>query len=89
MFREDDAMHRWQAQEAKNKFSEVARKAKGEGPQMVIKRGKDNVVIMSVEDYRTLRRPETGLVEFLRNSPLAEVDLDVERDQDTGRELDL
>ena len=82
-------MHRWQAQEAKNKFSEVARRAKGEGPQMVTKRGVDNVVIMSVEDYRRLKRPETGLVDFLRNSPLAEVDLDLERDKDTGRDLEL
>jgi prevent-host-death family protein len=82
-------MHRWQAQEAKNRFSEVARRAKGEGPQMVTKRGVDNVVIMSVEDYRKLKRPETGLVDFLRNSPLAEVDLDLERDKDTGRDLEL
>ena len=79
-------MDRWQAQEAKNKFSEVARRAKGQGPQMVTKRGKDNVVIMSVEDYRKLQRPETGLVDFLRNSPLAEVDVDLKRDKDTGRE---
>lgn len=82
-------MNRWQAQEAKNKFSEVARRAKGEGPQIVTKRGEDNVVIMSVEDYRKLQRPETGLVDFLRNSPLAEVELDLERDKDTGRELEL
>lgn len=82
-------MHRWQAQDAKNKFSEVARRAKGEGPQMVTKRGKDNVVIISAEDYRKLRRPETGLVEFLRNSPLAEVDLDLKRDDDPGRRLEL
>ena len=82
-------MRRWQSQEAKNKFSEVARRAASEGPQMVTKHGEDNVVIVSAEDYKNIRRRDVGLVEFLQNSPLREVDLDLSRSKDTGREVDL
>ena len=45
---------KWQLQEAKNRFSEVVRKASEEGPQTVTKHGKDSVVVLSAEDYRNL-----------------------------------
>jgi len=79
----------WKLQDAKNRFSEVVQKALKAGPQIVTLRGRKTVVILSVEEYRRLVRPKTGLVEFLRSSPLADVELDLERDQDTGREIDL
>ncbi len=70
---------KWQFQEAKNKFNEVVRKATEEGPQTVTKHGKDSVVVISVEDYKKIKRPETGLVAFFQQSPLASVELDLER----------
>ncbi len=82
-------MRRWQLQEAKNKFSEVARRAVSDGPQMVTKRGEDNVVVISVRDYQRSRTPQISLVDFLRSSPLAETDITIERNRDTGREIDL
>lgn len=80
---------RWQLQEAKNRFSEVVRKASEEGPQTVTKHGKDSVVVLSVEDYRKLERPETSLVDFFRNSPLVSVELDTKREKSTSREVSL
>ena len=59
----------WQLQEAKNRFSEVVRKASDEGPQTVTKYGKDSVVVLSAEDYRKLKKPKTSLVEFFKNLP--------------------
>lgn len=82
-------MRRWQCQEAKNKFSEMTRRAVSEGPQIVTKRGEDTLVVMSVEDYRKTQQREETLVEFLQNSPLAEVELDISRSKDTGREIEL
>ena len=79
----------WKLQDAKNRFSEVVQKALKAGPQIVTLRGRETAVILSVEEYRRLTRPKTDLVEFLRSSPLADVELDLERDQDTGREVDL
>jgi prevent-host-death family protein len=45
---------RWSQQDAKAKFSEVVRRARGEGPQLVTTRGGKPVVILSAEDYVSL-----------------------------------
>jgi prevent-host-death family protein len=44
----------WDQQQAKAKFSEVVRRARSEGPQLVTTRGAKPVVIMSAEDYVAL-----------------------------------
>jgi prevent-host-death family protein len=79
----------WKLQDAKNRFSEVVQKALKAGPQIVTLRGRETAVIMSMDEYRRLARPEVGLVEFLGSSPLVGVDLGLERDRDTGREIEL
>lgn len=80
---------KWQLQEAKNKFSEVVRKASEEGPQTVTKHGKDSVVVLSAEDYRKLERPKTSLVEFFQKSPLSKVEIDLKRDTSPARSVEL
>lgn len=80
---------KWQLQEAKNKFSEVVRKASEEGPQTVTKHGKDSVVVLSAEDYRKLEQPKTSLVEFFQKSPLSKVEIDLKRDKSPARSTDL
>jgi hypothetical protein len=35
------------------------------------------------------RVPKKSFLEFLRESPLADVELDLERDKDTGRDIEL
>lgn len=82
-------MTSWQLQHAKNRFSEVVDRAREDGPQMITRRGVEAVVVLSVEDYRKLKDRQTGLVDFFRASPLVGVELDLERDHDTGREVDL
>jgi prevent-host-death family protein len=82
----------WQLQTAKARFSEVFRRARSEGPQRITKQGKEGVVMISDEEYQRLvgksRQPKS-LVEFFRRSPLVGVDLDLERDRDPGRDIDL
>lgn len=80
---------KWQLQEAKNKFSEVVRKASEEGPQTVTKHGKDSVVVLSAEEYRKLERPKTSLVEFFQKSPLSKVEIDLKRDKSHSRHVEL
>ena len=82
-------MQTWQLQEAKNRLSEVVDKALRQGPQVITRRGAETAVLLSIDDYRRLRQPETDLVGFFQASPLAGVDLDLERSRDTGREVDL
>ena len=62
----------WQLQEAKNKFNELIQKAQVEGPQTITKHGMDAVVVLSIADYKSLLKPNSTLVEFMANSPLAE-----------------
>jgi prevent-host-death family protein len=80
---------KWQLQEAKNKFSEVVRRASEEGPQTVTKHGKDSVVVLSAEDYRKLEQPKTSLVEFFQKSPLAKVEIDLKRDKSPSRQVEI
>jgi len=82
-------MIRWQLQEAKNRLSEVVRKARQEGPQVITLHGRDAVVVVSAREYRRIAQSKGGLVEFVRKSPLAGVALDLRRSRDTGRPVDL
>ena len=70
----------WQLQEAKNKLSQVVDEAQRSGPQLITRRGVKAAVILSFEDYRRLTASRKKLSEFFRDSPLAEVELDMKRD---------
>jgi len=82
-------MDHWQLQDAKNRFSEVVQKALENGPQLITRRGINTAVIMSVEDYQQLTKPAMNIVDFFRKSPLKGSGIDLTRDKDIGRELDL
>jgi prevent-host-death family protein len=82
----------WQLQTGKARFSELFRRARTEGPQVVTRQGKEQVVVLPVEQFAELtkrvRQPKS-LVRFFAESPLARVTLDFSRDVDTGREIKL
>ena len=80
---------RWKLQDAKNRLSEVVNEAVRSGPQIVTRRGEETAVILSMEDYRRLTRPDIALVEFFRSSPLVDVELDVSRSREPGRRVDM
>ena len=44
----------WPLAEAKNKLSEVFEKALKDGPQRIVRRGKDKEVLISEADYRRI-----------------------------------
>ena len=82
----------WQLQTAKARFSELFRRARTEGPQVVTRQGKEQVVILPAEQFaqltKRIRQPKS-LVKFFAESPLAGVTLDLSRDVDSGREIKL
>jgi antitoxin Phd len=82
----------WQLQTAKAKFSEVFRRARNEGPQRITRQGKEGVVMVAEEQYDRLvgksHQPKS-LVQFFRASPLVGVELDLERERDSGRDIEL
>ncbi len=73
-------MQEWQLQEAKNKLSQVVDDALNEGPQVITRRGQQVVVVLSFDEYQRLTGGDESLYDFLRESPLAGVDLDLARD---------
>jgi len=79
----------WQLQDAKSKFSQVVENAMSDEPQFVTKHGNNAVVVLSFETYKKMTKPKTDLVSFLRNSPLMETELDLSRQKDFPRDVDL
>ena len=79
----------WQLQNAKNKFSNLVDKAQHNGPQIVTKRGKDAVVVLSIDEYKKLIKPKTSLLKFFQNSPLSKINLDIKRNKDLPRDIEL
>ena len=83
------ATARWKLEDAKARFSEVVRHAREEGPQRVSVRGHDAVVVMSVEEFERLV-PEKPRMPFLQFMESLHLDgLDLEREVDRGRDVEL
>lgn len=85
-------MKKWPLQDAKAKFSAVIEKAIADGPQTVTRRGREVVVIVSMEKFQKMsqRGGASSLVTFFRESPLQDLPADTfQRDNDRGREVDL
>lgn len=80
----------WQIQEAKNKLSEVVEEAIQHGPQVISRRGAEIAVVLSYEEYLTLKKSKTNLAQFFLDSPLRGSGLDLERDRrPAGRDISL
>lgn len=79
----------WKLQDAKNHFSEVVELALTDGPQEVTKRGRHAVVVLSFDLYQQLTRPKKDLVDFFQSSPLKGIELDLERQNDLPRDIEL
>lgn len=74
----------WQLQDAKNKFSEVVNTSISNGPQIISRRGKNTVVLLSYEEYQKLTTPSKNLKQLLHNSGFHELDLTRDKSP-TGR----
>jgi prevent-host-death family protein len=80
----------WQLQEAKQRFSELVRKAAQEGPQTVTRRGEEVVVVVPVEEWRRLSGEKPDFKEFLMGAPEALELIEFRRpSEDYPREADL
>ena len=59
----------WQVQEAKQRFSELLRAAKQDGPQVVTRHGEEIAVVVDIAEYRRLRGDVMDFKDFLRSGP--------------------
>lgn len=67
----------WLLQDAKARFSELVRRVRSDGPQHVTVHGRDEVVVIAIEDFRRLQGERTGkaLVDTLQSSPHRDIEL--------------
>lgn len=59
----------WQLQHAKNRFSEVVKRARDEGPQAVTLHGKRAAMVLSADAYDALTQPRTSFTAYLLEGP--------------------
>jgi prevent-host-death family protein len=81
-------MANWQVQDAKTHFSELIERARSEGPQTITRHGAERAVLLSIEDYRKLTAPHSDFKAHLLGGPKVD-EFEIERDPDTGREIDF
>jgi prevent-host-death family protein len=83
-------MQVWQMQEAKAKLSELVKRAQTDGPQDITLHGESVAVVLSRETFERLTSPKVSLVDFMRASPLYDLDdLVFEREDSLSREVEL
>ncbi|NMA28790.1 MAG: type II toxin-antitoxin system Phd/YefM family antitoxin [Burkholderiales bacterium] len=82
-------MNTWPLDEAKTNLGNLIRDAREQGPQVISVQGEQEAVVLSIEEYRRLREPRRSMLRFLQESPLADPDLDLERRDEMGREVEL
>src|SRR5271154_3093035 len=82
---------RWPLQDAKARFSELVRRVRSEGPQRVTVHGRDEVVVVSAEEFRRLKGDRTGeaLIAAMQASPYRDIDIEPQRAPMPVRGVDL
>lgn len=89
--RHRDRLGHWRLQDAKARFSELVRRVRSDGPQHVTVHGRDEVVVISGEEFRRLKGDLTGtaLIAAMQASPHREINIEPERWPMPVREVDL
>jgi len=81
----------WLLQDAKARFSELVRRVRSEGPQHVTVHGRDEVVVVSAEEFRRLKGERSGdaLIAATQASPCRDIDIEPKRERMPVRGIDL
>jgi len=69
-------------------LSEVIEHAHTKGPQIITRHGTERAVVLSIGEYRALTAHKPDLKQYLLGGPKVD-SFEIERDRDTGREIDL
>jgi prevent-host-death family protein len=85
-------MAMWQVQEAKQRFSEVLRRVKDEGPQIITRHGEEIAVIIDMSEYRHYSPKKMDFDEFLLTAPIPDdlvTEMEELRKRDHARDIDF
>jgi antitoxin Phd len=77
----------WALQDAKARFSELFTQVCTVGPQKVTRHGKEAIILLAEAEYHKLSGGGQSLFNFLLAAP--KVELDIRRQSDYGRPLEL
>jgi antitoxin Phd len=77
----------WPVQDAKQRFSELIRRAQADGPQVVTRHGEEIAVVIDIAFYRRLKGETTEFKDYLRSGPAFD-DLDLTRTAELPRSVD-
>jgi len=78
----------WQVQEAKQKFSELVRRATEDGPQVITRHGEEVAVLLAASDYRALTDVGEDFKALLRSAPDFEL-LELDRSRERAPAIEL
>ncbi len=80
----------WQLQEAKKRLSEVLREARAD-PQIITLHRKQEAVVLSYAAYQRMtgKRSRKTPLDLLEGLPPEFADLELERGQDSGRQVEI
>ena len=89
--RRGPAPGRWLLQDAKARFSELVRRVRSHGPQLVTVHGRDEVFVVAADEFRRLKGDVTGalLIDAMRASPSRAIDIEPERHPMPVRDVKL
>lgn len=73
----------WNLQDAKARLSELVDRCVVGEPQVILRRGQPAVVVLPFAEFERNSGPRESLLSFLQRSPLAEVDLHLERSSES------
>ncbi|GIH92755.1 type II toxin-antitoxin system Phd/YefM family antitoxin [Planobispora siamensis] len=76
-------------QEAKQRFSEVVRRAVSEGPQVITRHGEEVAVVIDIAEYRRLQGKAPDFGQFLLGDPDWDDDIEFPRSRELPREVDF
>jgi prevent-host-death family protein len=81
----------WLLQDAKARFSELVRRVHSEGPQRVTVHGREEVVVISAEEFQRLKGGLTGeaLIAVMQASPHRDIDIEPKRGSFPVRDVSL
>ena len=86
----------WQVQEAKQRFSELLRAARSDGPQIVTRHGEEIAVLIDIADFHRLRGDVADVRQVLLGGPKFDDDvtgvfaaIEAERRTDFGRAVEF
>lgn len=79
----------WQLQEAKAKFSQLIDEVIEDGYHTITRNGQPVAIVISKKDFEKYLRSKDTLIDFFMRAPFPDIDLEITRDKDTGRDIDL